>query len=129
MPPRALKDYYRMISDPLSLKKLQKMVKGVHGRGDVSGVSQFKSWAAFEEKAKLLWENAYFYNEEGSDIFELAQDLEVRSGPHLSDDMAANMLAETLQKGTQAGQGRRRRACPAKDQDQSRPSSRDAEFI
>ncbi len=27
---------------------------------------------------KLLWENAYYYNEEGSDIYELAQELEVR---------------------------------------------------
>jgi hypothetical protein len=77
LPPRALKDYYRMISDPLSLKKLQKIVKGVHGRGDTTGVSDFKSWAAFEEKAQLLWENAYYYNEEGSEIYELARDLEV----------------------------------------------------
>lgn len=71
-----MKDYYRVVTDPLSLKKLQKMVKGVHGRNDVSGVSEFKSWAAFEEKSKLLWTNAYFYNEEGSEIYELGQELE-----------------------------------------------------
>lgn len=80
LPPRALKDYYRMISEPLSLRKLQKMVKGILSRTDTAGVSYFKSWAAFEEKAKLLWENAYFYNEEGSEIYELAQDLEVSTG-------------------------------------------------
>ncbi|PHH91344.1 hypothetical protein CDD83_806 [Cordyceps sp. RAO-2017] len=76
LPPRSLRDYYRVVSDPLSLKKLQKMVKGVHGRGDNSGTSDFKSWGAFEEKSKLLWTNAYYYNEEGSEIYELAQELE-----------------------------------------------------
>ena len=77
LPPRALRDYYRIITDPLSLKKLQKMVKGVVGRGEMTGVSEFKSWSAFEEKSKLLWTNAYFYNEEGSEIYTLAQELEV----------------------------------------------------
>uniref|UniRef100_A0A0B7K5B8 Bromo domain-containing protein n=1 Tax=Bionectria ochroleuca TaxID=29856 RepID=A0A0B7K5B8_BIOOC len=76
LPPRALKDYYKMVSDPLSLRKLQKIVKGVQGRGNPTNVSEFKSWAQFEEKAKLLWANAYFYNEEGSDIYVLAQELE-----------------------------------------------------
>ena len=80
LPPRALKDYYRTVTDPLSLKKLQKLVKGIHGRGDSGSMSDFKTWAAFEERSKLLWTNAYFYNEEGSEIYSLAQDLEV-SGP------------------------------------------------
>lgn len=79
LPPRALKDYYKIVTDPLSLKKLQKIVKGIHGRNDVSGVSDFKNWSAFEEKSKLLWTNAYYYNEEGSEIYSLAQELEVRS--------------------------------------------------
>lgn len=74
-----MRDYYKVITDPLSLKKLQKSVKGVHGRNDATGVSDFKTWSAFEEKSKLLWTNAYFYNEEGSDIYVLAQELEVRS--------------------------------------------------
>ena len=77
LPPRALKDYYKMIEDPLSLKKLQKQVKGIHGRHDATGVSEYKSWALFEEKAKLLWENAYYFNEEDSEIYALAQELEV----------------------------------------------------
>jgi hypothetical protein len=72
-----LKDYYKVITDPLSLKKLQKLVKGIHGRGDTGGQSDFKSWTAFEEKAKLLWDNAYYYNEEGSEIYDLARELEV----------------------------------------------------
>lgn len=78
LPPRALKDYFKVITDPLSFKKFQKSIKGYQGRGGPTGTSEFKTWAAFEEKAKLLWNNAYFYNEEGSDIYALAQELEVR---------------------------------------------------
>lgn len=77
LPPRSLKDYYQVIKEPLSLKKLQKLVKGIHGRGERSGVTEYKSWAAFEEKASLLWQNAYFYNEDGSDIADMAKELEV----------------------------------------------------
>ncbi|KAG6009131.1 hypothetical protein E4U21_003200 [Claviceps maximensis] len=76
LPPRSLRDYYRVISDPLSLKKLQKEIFGVQGRGDPTGISDFKTWNALEERAKLLWSNAYFYNEEGSEIYDLAQELE-----------------------------------------------------
>ncbi|RDA86891.1 hypothetical protein CP532_1433 [Ophiocordyceps camponoti-leonardi (nom. inval.)] len=76
LPPRTLKDYYRVITSPASLKKIQRMVRGTHSRYDTAGVSEFKTWAALEEKCKLLWNNAYFYNEEGSEIFELAQELE-----------------------------------------------------
>ncbi|PFH62818.1 hypothetical protein XA68_11830 [Ophiocordyceps unilateralis] len=76
LPPRSLRDYYRVVTDPTSLKKIQKMVKGTNSRNGTAGVSEFKSWAAFEDKCKLLWNNAYFYNEEGSEIFELAQELE-----------------------------------------------------
>lgn len=76
LPPRSLRDYYRVVADPLSLKKLQKEVLGVQGRGDPTGTSDFKNWNAFEERAKLLWSNAYFYNEEGSEIHDLAQELE-----------------------------------------------------
>jgi sRNA-binding regulator protein Hfq len=53
------------------------MIKGFQGRGEVTGVSEFKTWAAFEEKSTLLWKNAYFYNEEDSEIYALAQELEV----------------------------------------------------
>ncbi|EEU48121.1 uncharacterized protein NECHADRAFT_75379 [Fusarium vanettenii 77-13-4] len=75
LPPRALKDYYKIITDPLSIRKLQKMVKGAQSRGEVTGISEFKTWNAFEEKSKLLWTNAFYYNEEGSEIYALAQEL------------------------------------------------------
>ncbi|KAJ4199259.1 hypothetical protein NW767_008460 [Fusarium falciforme] len=75
LPPRALKDYYKIITDPLSIRKLQKMVKGAQSRGEATGISEFKTWNAFEEKSKLLWTNAFYYNEEGSEIYALAQEL------------------------------------------------------
>jgi len=78
LPPRALKDYYQVIKDPLCIKKLRKSVRGVHGRHkQPTGVSEFKSWAAFEAKASLIWQNALFYNEDGSEIAELAKELQV----------------------------------------------------
>ena len=74
LPPRTLKDYYQVIPNPMSLKKLQKLVKG----------SEFKSWAAFEEETSTIWKNAWHYNEDGSEISNLAKDLEVRYCPPFS---------------------------------------------
>lgn len=75
LPPKSLKDYYQLIDEPMSLKKLWRAIKGMVGRAGATGVSEFKSWAALEEKASLLWNNAFYYNEEGSEIFELAREL------------------------------------------------------
>lgn len=81
LPPKSLKDYYQLIEEPISLTKLQRLIKGMHGRGGATGISDFKSWAAFEEKASLLWDNALYYNEDGSEISELAQELKVMRTP------------------------------------------------
>ncbi|KAM7224385.1 Bromodomain-containing protein [Rhypophila decipiens] len=72
LPPRSFKDYFSVIANPLSLKGLQKLVKGIHGRKPATGVSDFKSWQAFADRASLLWTNAHYYNEEGSEIHKLA---------------------------------------------------------
>ncbi|KAF7902249.1 hypothetical protein EAF00_002152 [Botryotinia globosa] len=77
LPPRSLKDYYQVIPNPHCLKDLQKRVKGTFGGKHATGVSDFKSWAALEEDASLIWKNAYHYNEDGSEIFNLARDLEI----------------------------------------------------
>ena len=79
LPPRTLKDYYQVITHPVSLKGLQKRVRGNHGRGGSTGVSDFKNWRALEEETEKIWHNAWHYNEDGSDIAVLAQELEVRS--------------------------------------------------
>jgi hypothetical protein len=84
-----LKDYYQIVKDPISLKKLQKMAKGIQGRNDATGMSEFKTWASFEEKATLLWTNAFFYNEEDSEIYALAQELEKIFYKHFKEAQAA----------------------------------------
>ncbi|KAL8774804.1 MAG: hypothetical protein Q9209_000743 [Squamulea sp. 1 TL-2023] len=76
LPSRELRDYYRVIKRPVSLKSVQKAVQGVKGRDKPTGVSSFKSWATFEEETSCIWKNAYHYNEDGSDISEAARFLE-----------------------------------------------------
>ncbi|KAI9818952.1 MAG: hypothetical protein M1832_004120 [Thelocarpon impressellum] len=76
LPNRKLTDYYALIKTPESLKRIEKKVRGVHGRGDATGVTAFKSWRAFEDHMSLIWRNAREYNEDGSDISKLADQLE-----------------------------------------------------
>lgn len=85
LPPRSLKDYYEIIAEPISLKGLQKQVRGQRGRGGASGVSDFKSWSQFEDQTSLLWKNAYHYNEDGSEISVLAKELEVKQSCYTMD--------------------------------------------
>ncbi|KAK3984865.1 hypothetical protein QBC44DRAFT_336131 [Cladorrhinum sp. PSN332] len=75
LPARTNKGYFALIQNPLSLKGLQKKIKGIHGRKPATGVSEFKSWAAFEDMASLLWDNAHFFNEPISEIYARATEL------------------------------------------------------
>ena len=77
LPSRELRDYYSVIKSPQCLKRIQKQVRGVQGREKPSGVSLFKSWQSFEEEMSKIWNNARLYNEDGSNISELAGHLEV----------------------------------------------------
>ncbi|MCJ1387426.1 hypothetical protein MMC18_000269 [Xylographa bjoerkii] len=76
LPSRELRDYYSVIKFPQCLKRVQKQVRGIQGREKPSGVSLFKSWQAFEEEMSKIWNNARLYNEDGSNISELAGQLE-----------------------------------------------------
>jgi hypothetical protein len=82
LPPKSLRDYYQVIPHPVSLKGLQKRVRGIHGRNGPTGISDFKSWRALEEEAEYIWNNAWHYNEDGSEISNLAKDLQVRPPQH-----------------------------------------------
>jgi len=75
-PPRSNVEYYKIIKNPVSLKSVQKFVRGIRGRDKPTGATFFKSWAAFEEEVSKIWGNARVYNEDGSPIFELAGKLE-----------------------------------------------------
>ncbi|KAJ4345902.1 uncharacterized protein N0V89_012038 [Didymosphaeria variabile] len=76
LPSRALKDYYQLIKDPVSLSGVQKKVRGVIGRNAPTGHTELKSWDAFEQMTSLIWKNARDYNEDGSDLYNLSLELE-----------------------------------------------------
>ena len=78
LPSRKLEDYYKYIKHPVSLKSVQKRIRGQHGRDPPTGISDFKTWDAFEQEVSFIWRNARDYNEDGSDMYNLAGDLEVR---------------------------------------------------
>lgn len=76
LPSRALKDYYQIIKDPVSLSAVQKKVRGVIGRNAPTGHTELKSWDAFEQMTSMIWKNARDYNEDGSDLYNLSLELE-----------------------------------------------------
>lgn len=77
LPPRTLLDYYKLIKHPVSLKSVQKAVRGIKGREPPTGSTFLKSWHAFEDEFSYIWKNARDYNEDGSDLFILSEELEV----------------------------------------------------
>lgn len=78
LPSRKLEDYYKLIRHPVSLKSVQKRTYGIHGRKDPpNGPTDFKTWDAFEEEVSFIWRNCREYNEDGSDMYELAGEFEV----------------------------------------------------
>jgi Bromodomain len=59
------------------LRSIQKKVRGQKGREKASGHSLFTSWHDLEDDMTLIWNNARQYNEEGSEIYAAAGELEV----------------------------------------------------
>ncbi|CCU76933.1 Bromodomain containing protein [Blumeria hordei DH14] len=69
------KDYYNIITHPVALKDLQRAVRGI--RLKTPGISEFKTWSAFEGEASYIWKNAFLYNEDNSEIFKLAREMQL----------------------------------------------------
>ncbi|KAF2442048.1 Bromodomain-containing protein [Karstenula rhodostoma CBS 690.94] len=76
LPSRSIKDYYQIIKDPVSLSGVLKKVRGVIGRNAPTGITELKSWDAFEQMMGMIWKNARDYNEDGSDLYNLSLELE-----------------------------------------------------
>ncbi|KAK3714650.1 hypothetical protein LTR37_007630 [Vermiconidia calcicola] len=74
LPTRKLEDYYKVIRHPVSLKSVAKRARGQHGRAPPTGVTDFKTWDAFQDEVSFIWRNAQDYNEDGSDMYNLASD-------------------------------------------------------
>lgn len=77
LPSRDLRDYHRLIKHPVSLKSVQKAVRGIKGKEKPAGLTFLKSWQAFQDEVGFIWKNAREYNEDGSEISMLAGKLEV----------------------------------------------------
>lgn len=95
-PDRALHDYYRAIKKPTSLNSIKKMTVGKHGHDAETGISDLKTWAAFEAEVALIWTNAQQYNEDGSDIFKLSKEFAVCFVPPINT--VPNLCPERLYK-------------------------------
>ena len=78
LPTRKLEDYYKVIRHPVSLKSVAKRTRGQHGRAPPTNQTDFKTWDLFEDEVSFIWRNAKEYNEDGSDMYNLAIDFEVR---------------------------------------------------
>jgi hypothetical protein len=78
LPPRTLTEYYEIIKQPTSLRSVMNKVIGFHGRAGSTGITELKGWAAFEQEMEKIWDNCREFNQEGSDIYALVGELEVR---------------------------------------------------
>ncbi|KAI9842287.1 MAG: hypothetical protein M1837_007357 [Sclerophora amabilis] len=76
LPSRKLQDYYRLITKPMALNPLKKRITGQVRRNEATHHSPFTSWDEFEAEASLIWSNAKEYNEDDSEIYSLAVQLE-----------------------------------------------------
>ncbi|KAJ5246958.1 hypothetical protein N7468_001941 [Penicillium chermesinum] len=72
----AYRDYYEIIQHPVSLRSIQKKVRGTDTRKKGTKMTAFPTWHAFEEEVSYIWRNAREYNEDGSEISKLAGVLE-----------------------------------------------------
>ncbi|KAJ5204080.1 uncharacterized protein N7498_004959 [Penicillium cinerascens] len=70
------RDYYEIIQHPVSLRSIQKKVRGTDSRKKSSKVTAYPTWQSFEEEVSYIWRNAREYNEDGSEISVLAGVLE-----------------------------------------------------
>ncbi|KAL0257352.1 hypothetical protein SLS55_008163 [Diplodia seriata] len=88
LPNRSLKEYYATIPTPMSLNQVMKRVKGwINREHGFSGTSDFKNWQQLEECASLIWLNAREFNEDGSEMYNLAGEFEEHFKKRLADAM------------------------------------------
>lgn len=106
------RDYYEVIHHPVSLRSIQKKVRGTDGRKKGTKMTAFPTWLSFEEEVSYLWRNAREYNEDGSEISVLAGVLEVSFSLD-RDSSILRLRRSDIQSGlfpTPSGRGQE--ACP-----------------
>ncbi|CAI6281041.1 unnamed protein product [Periconia digitata] len=88
LPNRALRDYYQLIKEPVSLQRVHKRVRGIQGRGDPTDITEYKSWDAFAKIVSMIWKNARTYNEDGSELYNVSIELEEMFNKRLEEAKA-----------------------------------------
>lgn len=66
-PKRDYRDYYKVIAEPIAIEDIRDLVDN----------GSIDDWNALASKIRLIWTNAREYNTEESDIYRMADDLEV----------------------------------------------------
>jgi hypothetical protein len=99
------RDYYEIIQHPVSLRSIQKRVRGTDSRKNTSRTTAYPTWQSFEEEVSYIWRNARDYNEDDSEISILAGILEVGSYP---DPLAVSSGLLTLEPRTTSIDGLRK---------------------
>ncbi|KAK6368200.1 hypothetical protein LTS17_009941 [Exophiala oligosperma] len=66
-------DYYKVIKNPTSISDVRSMVED----------NVVQDWDSLGKEVRLIWENAKEYNQEGSEIYEMAEKLETWSQDRL----------------------------------------------
>lgn len=82
----------------MSLNSVMRKIQGFMNRKDgFSGISDFKNWQQLEECVSLIWSNAREFNEDGSEMYNLANEFEVSHAvPFLLD--CVNTLQEHFKR-------------------------------
>ncbi|PCG91025.1 Bromodomain [Penicillium occitanis (nom. inval.)] len=79
------KEYYEIIQHPVSLRSILKQVRGIEGRKPHSHKTAFPTWQMFADEMEYVWGNAREFNEEGSEIVDLANILEAHFKRRLAE--------------------------------------------
>lgn len=86
-PPRSYyPDYYMIIQNPIAIDNIQKKIKR----------SDYQSLKSFRDDIHLLCQNARTYNEDGSVLFQDANDIEVRCNLLLNQALDTNQFTEQV---------------------------------
>jgi Bromodomain len=66
-PSKKIPGYYAVIKQPTSISDVKRMVEK----------GKLKDWNTFAAEVRLIWDNCKTFNEDDSDIYAIAEELEV----------------------------------------------------
>ncbi|OKL56705.1 hypothetical protein UA08_07846 [Talaromyces atroroseus] len=90
------KEYYEIIQHPVSLRGILKQVRGIEGRKPHSRKTAFPNWRSFANEMDFVWGNAREFNEDDSEIVDLAKILEAQFKRRLAE--AKSVVPDPVQE-------------------------------